>query len=397
MKITVPTIDFGTSKIVTMVAQSNGERCDIVGSGAVAYSGYLQEGWNNPEEIKDAIRTAVDQAQKTGNCRINKLNVGVPGMFTRVVVEEVKVSLTGPDPHVTAEDVRACFKLAENSNENEKKQIIHSAPAWFRVDDGKKTLSPVGIKGRELTAMIAKVIADQYFLDDVSYRLNEMDIEVGEFYSTVAGEAIYALSQEERDKIAMLIDIGYLCTDVMVMEGDALIFHKCLDIGGGDIAVDLAEKLNIPFSFAEEKIKQVYNFNSQNRDETYILPATEDTPARTITRDEVSPIIEAKVEEIAEKINKALEDGGVKLGKWSNVYLTGGGLILNKGGKDFLAGKLHRIIREAQRTNNKMASHIFSSAVGLTILVVTTQEEQRNPDNGIKGIFSRALRWLMGY
>ena len=32
MKITVPTIDFGTSKIVTMVAQSNGERYgDIVG------------------------------------------------------------------------------------------------------------------------------------------------------------------------------------------------------------------------------------------------------------------------------------------------------------------------------------------------------------------------------
>ncbi len=67
----------------------------------------------------------------------------------------------------------------------------------------------------------------------------------------------------------------------------------------------------------------------------------------------MTPIIEAKVEEIAEAINKALEEGGVKLGKWSNVYLTGGGLILNKGGKDFLAGKLHRIIREAQRTNNK--------------------------------------------
>mgnify|MGYP002730542208 FL=1 len=115
MKITVPTIDFGTSKIVTMVAQSNGERCDIVGSGAVPYSGYLQDGWNNPDEIRDVIRTAIDQAQKTGNCRIHELNVGVPGMFTRVIVKEVHVSLTGPDPHVTAQDVRACFKLAEES------------------------------------------------------------------------------------------------------------------------------------------------------------------------------------------------------------------------------------------------------------------------------------------
>lgn len=394
MKITVPTIDFGTSKIVTMVAQSNGERCDIVGSGAVPYSGYLQDGWNNPDEIRDVIRTAIDQAQKTGNCRIHELNVGVPGMFTRVIVKEVHVSLTGPDPHVTAQDVRACFKLAEESGGD---RIIHSAPAWFRVDDGKKTLSPVGIKGRELSAMIALVTADKYFIDDITCRLRDMDIEPREFYSTVAGEATYALSQDERDKTAMLIDIGYLCTDVMVMEGDALIFHKCLDIGGGHISADIAEQLNIPFPFVEEKIKQTYSFNSTNQDETYVIPATEDEPARTVRRDEVTPIIEAKVEEIAEAINKALEEGGVKLGKWSNVYLTGGGLILNKGGKDFLAGKLHRIIREAQRTNNKMTSHVFSSAVGLTILVVTTQEEQKAPEGGAKGLFSRAFRWLMGY
>lgn len=71
--------------------------------------------------------------------------------------------------------------------------------------------------------MIALVTADKYFIDDITYRLRDMDIEPREFYSTVAGEATYALSQDERDKTAMLIDIGYLCTDVMVMEGDALI------------------------------------------------------------------------------------------------------------------------------------------------------------------------------
>ena len=173
--------------------------------------------------------------------------------------------------------------------------------------------------------------------------------------------------------------------------------HRVLALQGGHISADIAEQLNIPFPFVEEKIKQTYSFNSTNQDETYVIPATEDEPARTVRRDEVTPIIEAKVEEIAEAINKALEEGGVKLGKWSNVYLTGGGLILNKGGKDFLAGKLHRIIREAQRTNNKMTSHVFSSAVGLTILVVTTQEEQKAPEGGAKGLFSRAFRWLMGY
>ena len=38
-----------------------------------------------------------------------------------------------------------------------------------------------------------------------------------------------------------------------------------------------------------------------------------------------------------EKKGKALEESGVKLGNWSNVYLTGGGVAFNRGGKDYLS------------------------------------------------------------
>ena len=46
MKTTVATIDFGTSKIVTLVAENSGsQRCDIVAAGISRYDGYLEEGW----------------------------------------------------------------------------------------------------------------------------------------------------------------------------------------------------------------------------------------------------------------------------------------------------------------------------------------------------------------
>ena len=51
MKTTVASIDFGTSKIVTLVAEnSSATRCDIVGAGIVTYNGFLEEGWNDPQE-----------------------------------------------------------------------------------------------------------------------------------------------------------------------------------------------------------------------------------------------------------------------------------------------------------------------------------------------------------
>ena len=46
MRTTVATIDFGTSKIVTLVAENSGsQRCDIVAAGIARYDGYLDEGW----------------------------------------------------------------------------------------------------------------------------------------------------------------------------------------------------------------------------------------------------------------------------------------------------------------------------------------------------------------
>ena len=399
MKTTVTSLDFGTSKIVTLVAENSGaQRCDIVGAGIVTYNGFLEDGWNNPAEIDDCIREAISQAEQQSHHKIREVNIGVPGAFTKVYVTEARVSLTGADPHVTANDVRAVFKKAtENLGlETLPGEIINSSPAWFRVDDGKKTLEPVGLKGRELTALISFVIGNRFFLDDVTTRLHNMDIKPKHFFSTPAGEAMLYLPEEDRDRTAVLIDIGYLNTEVMAVEGDALIFHKCIDLGGGHIAADLAEALDISFKNAEEKIKQPFVYSQSATPETYEIPAMNEQPARSFTRDEVAPIITARVDEIAAEIKKALDESGVKLGNWSNVYLTGGGVAFNRGGKDYLSAKLGRPVRDTPKRTVKMSSPIYTSTMGLMDLIIDTMEQQRQPAKGLIGKGKEFFKSLVG-
>ena len=399
MKTTVTSLDFGTSKIVTLVAENSGaQRCDIVGAGIVTYNGFLEDGWNNPAEIDDCIREAISQAEQQSHHKIREVNIGVPGAFTKVYVTEARVSLTGADPHVTASDVRAVFKKAtENLGlENLPGEIINSSPAWFRVDDGKKTLEPVGLKGRELTALISFVGGNRFFLDDVATRLHNMDIKPKHFFSTPAGEAMLYLPEEDRDRTAVLIDIGYLNTEVMAVEGDAMIFHKCIDLGGGHIAADLSEGLDISFRNAEEKIKQCFVYSQSATPETYEIPAMNDQPARSFTRDEVAPIITARVDEIAAEIKKAIEESGVKLGNWSNVYVTGGGVAFNRGGKDYLSSKLGRPVRETPKRTVKMSSPIYSSTMGLMDLIIDTMEQQRQPASGVAGKLGEFFKSLVG-
>ena len=60
MKNTVTAIDFGTSKIVALVAETSGrQRCDIIGAGFSAYSGFADGQWNEPNALNEAISNAV--------------------------------------------------------------------------------------------------------------------------------------------------------------------------------------------------------------------------------------------------------------------------------------------------------------------------------------------------
>lgn len=397
MKTTVAAIDFGTSKIVTLVAENSGsQRCDIVGAGIAAYDGYKEDGWNNPADLDDKIRQSISEAEKQSHRKIREINVGVPGAFTKVYATEARVDLGGTDPRVTASDVKAIFRVATENLGSLPGIVVHSSPAWFMVDDGKKTLVPVGMKGRSLSAMISFVVANQFFVDEVNNHLADLGITASAFYSTPAGEAMLYLPEEDRDRTAVLIDMGYMNTEVIVAEGDALIFHKTIELGGGDIAVDLAIGLDITLKEAEEKIKRPYVYGMGAPDETFDLPGVDGQKPRSFTREQVTEIITARVDEIAEEIQKAIDDSGIKLGNWSNIYLTGGGLSFNRGGKDYLSNKLGRPVRDVPKRTTKMNSHAYSSTLGLMDLIIDTIEQQHQPSAGVGGAVKDFFRSLLG-
>ena len=162
-------IDFGTSKVVTLVAESGGyHRCDIIGAGQVPYDGYTDGYWNTPEKVSDAIQASIQEAENQSHRRIREIHVGVPGEFCRVYVTETTLQLQGVDPHVTPADVERIFTMADQDIQPVRGVIIHRSPAWFTVDDGKKTMEPVGMKGSTLKTFVSFVVADEFFLNDIN-------------------------------------------------------------------------------------------------------------------------------------------------------------------------------------------------------------------------------------
>lgn len=396
MKTTVATIDFGTSKIVTLVAENSGsQRCDIVAAGISRYDGYLDEGWNNPEGLEEAIRRSLADAEEQCGTRIREINVGVPGAFTRVYATKATVSLSGTDPRVTSKDVRAAFNLAAEKLEDIPGVVIHSSPAWFMVDSSKKTLEPVGMKGREMTAFISFVVGNRYFIDDVTTRMAELGIQVSGFFSTTAGEAMLYLDEQARDHTSVLIDMGYLNTEIIGVEGDAVIYHKVIPAGGGDIAVALADELDISLTDAEE-IKRKFVYGIDAGEEKFEVPGADGEKAAVFTREQVKPVICGAVDEIAEQIKDAIDNDFGGLGNWSHVLMTGGGLSFNRGGREYLGGRLGRAVEDIPRRTTKLNSHSFSSSLGLMDLIIDTIEQQRAPSGGVGSKVAGFFKSLLG-
>ena len=395
MKSTIAAIDFGTCKIVTLVAETTGtQRNDIVGAGTAPYDGFLDGEWNNPMDLNEAIQKSITEAETQSRRKIREINVGVPGEFTRVYAVEASVTIQGPDPHVSPKHVEKIFAEADKQLSPVRGVVVHRSPAWFMVDGGKKTLEPVGMKGTELKALVSFVVADTFFLDDVMARLRAMTITVSGFFSSSTGEAMLYLLEEDRDRTAILIDIGYTCTDVMAVEGDAIIFQKTLPVGGGHIAADVAEGLNISLENAE-KIKREYVYGISTISQSYTV-SEDGVKSETFTQEQVSAVLEPRVDEIAEMIRECLDESGIKLGSWSTIYLTGGGLSLNRGGRDYLSAKLERPVRDTVKRTIKLSSPIYASAMGLMDLIIDTIESRNAPASGVAGGIKEFFRSLLG-
>ena len=226
--------------------------------------------------------------------------------------------------------------------------------------------------------------------------LTRRNTYIGDYAGLDDNASLVFLPEEERDKTSVLIDIGYLNTDIMIVQGDALIYMDTVEIGGGDIAADLATGLDISMLEAEEKIKRMYVFGNDSKERTYELPGSDGRKPQSFTQEEVSAIILPRVDELAEKLKEKIDESGIRLGKWSNVYLTGGGLSFNRGGRDYLGARLERTVRDVPMRTANFNSYSFSSTLGLMDLIIDTIEQNHQAAATKGGAIKAFIKSLFG-
>jgi cell division protein FtsA len=371
MKTTVAAIEFGTSKVVAIIGELGSDlKGETIGYGVRQYSGYNAEGWIcSDDELVAAIAGSIKDAEAMADVSVRELHVGVPAQRLKVHNAQAEVAIMSASQKVTLDDVDSVMVKAvaacAQGDDADYGEIIHQSPAWFKVD-GEKTMEPMGMKGQTLSCCACVCVADKLFAQDMRQRFSGMGLSVAGFAAPSLGEALMTVPPEERDLTAVLIDTGYLSTQVMVVQGDAISHIAVLEDGSGFLTAALASELELTMAMAEQVKRRLIIAG----DKSGTLEITGPDGGHILFENEhCFNVIEPHLSEMAAAIKECLENFGIEIPEKAAYYITGGGLAPMRGAREFLSARLGCTVKASAARPSIPAGVQFASAVGLLELV----------------------------
>src|SRR5579863_1999432 len=365
-------LDVGTSKVCALVAEAASDGAiGLLGHGVVPCSGLRKGVVVNIEATVEAIRAAVAEAERSSGARIGAAVVGVAGAHIRGLNSHGIVAVRGGE--VSGRDVERVIDAARAVAIPLDRQVLHTLPQQFAVDDQEGVRDPVGMAGVRLEARIHIVTAAQSYSQNLNKCCERAGVTPGELMFEPLASADAALFPEERELGVALIDIGGGTTDVIVFLNGAVMHTAVLPIGGNHLTGDVAAGLRTPLSDAE-RLKLSHGVATNlvvSRDQMVQVPGVGGREPRVIARKILGEIIEPRMEEIFTMVQRELLRSGVSDGLGSGIVLVGGTSLLE--GTQELAERIFGVpVRRGLPINLKglpeeLMKPMFTTVAGLLL------------------------------
>ncbi|MGO9453697.1 MAG: cell division protein FtsA [Candidatus Binataceae bacterium] len=395
-------LDVGTSKVCALVADASPEgEIALLGHGVAPCTGLRKGVVVNIEATVEAIRAAVEEAEKTSGARIGSVVAGVAGPHIRGLNSHGIVAVRGGE--VGTRDVDRVIDAARAVAIPLDRQVLHILPQQFAVDDQEGVRQPVGMAGVRLEARIHIVTAAQSYGQNLSKCCERAGVTPTELIFEPLASADAALFPEERELGVALIDIGGGTTDIIVFHAGAVMHTAVLPIGGNHLTSDIAAGIRTPVTDAE-KLKVSYGAATAQvvrRDEMVQVPGVGGREPRSIARKLLADIIEPRMEEIFAMAQREIMRSGVADSLASGVVLVGGTSLLE--GTQELAERIFGVpVRRGLPINLKgmpeeLMKPMYTTAAGL-ILYQGARGALNSARNGRWGLIrTRLSDWVRDF
>lgn len=372
----VAVIDIGSSSITTLIGQRGiNNTFKIKGRGMADYAGFENGQFIEPDNVKLAISMSIANAENNSGEKVTDVFIGVPGEFSNVVCKEVSISFN-KKKRITDAEIAQLYYVGNVFKKHPTHTVINNSPVYFTMEDGRRVIDPRGTVSSRLNGLISYVLAENNFLDFIEEIFSELSVKNTCYISSCLAECLHLFEPQVRDRYVLLVDCGYITTNVMLARGDGILSLSNFSMGGGYITADLSTCLKINFNQAESlKHKAVISWQATNEDTYEILNKDFVTP---FSAKDTNQIICDRLDMIIKYIGKALDNCIYDFPEYIPLYLTGGGICYIKGIKDYVSKRLGRRVEIVTPNIPHISRPDFSSEIGLLDVAIDVNDGYLN-------------------
>jgi cell division protein FtsA len=326
----VGSLDMGTTKVSAMIGERQEAGIRIIGIGTTAAEGLKQGVVVDIEKASRSIARAVDEAEKMAGASVREFNVGVAGEHILSMNSRGVVGIPSSEGEISQEAVTRSLEAAANFALPPDREILHTLPQQYIVDNQEGIREPAGMYGMRLEARAHVVTAARAALDNIAKSLDNCHLDVGEFVLESLASSNAAITEDEREIGVMLIDIGGGTTDVMIYRDVGVVASGVIGIGGNNVTCDIAYGLRTAMKTAEAiKIDHGHALSSMaSMHDQIAVPDVGFREERRVGKHFLAGIIEPRVTELFSLINDQIGKNEYKKSLGAGVVLTGGSSML---------------------------------------------------------------------
>ena len=331
-------LDIGTTKICALVA-GEGEpgatgagtegTLRILGVGIVPSQGVRRGVVVDVPDTVAAIKEAVARAGHMAGVEIEGVVAGVTGDHIISENRTGSVTVASRGNQVSSFDVDRALSAALIEVGRDR-EIIHSLPRSWSVDEERGIKKPLGFVGTRLEVETHVVTGQSAVIRNTFSCLSGAGVRADGLILEPLASAEAVTTRDEREMGALVLDIGGGTTDLAAYYEGSIIYSAALPVGGNHVTRDVSIGLSTPFEFAE-KLK--VGSGAATRDmiphgEALEVFSAGGASRLRIPRALLGEIIEARMRELFELSLAMTMSGGLKGLVPGGIILSGGGALL---------------------------------------------------------------------
>lgn len=395
-------LDIGTTTVRCVVGQldeQESSKLAIIGHGSAVNNGMRRGIPVHLDDVASAVTQAIEEAERIAGVRISSVTVNCNGVHVQGIDSRGVIAISAANREITEDDRFRAEEAATIIQLPANREIVQVFAKNYRLDGQDNIKDPVGMRGVRLevdTHIVTAAMPSMRSLDSV---LDKAKVIPSNHTISSLAAAEGVLNRQQKESGTLVLDIGAGTTNMIVVEDGEVQHIAVIPVGGLHITNDLAIGLKTDLEIAEQVKTECAGLGSRKR--TRPISVLYRQKRHDFPADDVNMIVEARVEELFELVDKELKRIHKSRKLPGGVVLVGGGAKLpgiEECAKETLqlatrVGRLQAVGGLADAVQDLS----YVSVVGLMMLDMLfaqsisggSNRKQQNVLDGMRGFFER--------